>query len=353
MVRGRAIGVALLGCRHREPLPTRHLSFLHAVLPAVAAAIHHAQLAVAAEAKTRRAARPADVVSGCQLGPEPRRSPTGTPVQTERGHPSPFLDIRCLGNFTIVRDGRVIPPERFVRRRALTLLKILLLRYGQPVHREELLDLLCPEMEFEAANNCLNVAVHYLRRGLDPQADAARLSRFIQRNREYYWFDTGSPHRLDTREFVQTADLGIQLEAAGQPRAALEAYQHAITLYGGDLLAEERYSDWCALEREYLRERYLNVLRRAARLHAVLGESEAAEASYRRALQVDATLEDVHRALMELLWHAGRRDEALRQYRECRAILARELEVEPSPETEVLRQQIATNDSLVDAIPRR
>ncbi|MBI3965173.1 MAG: winged helix-turn-helix domain-containing protein [Chloroflexi bacterium] len=51
------------------------------------------------------------------------------------------------------------------RRRSLTLLKILLTRYGKPMHREELIDLLWPEADPQSAGALLNVVVHYLRRG--------------------------------------------------------------------------------------------------------------------------------------------------------------------------------------------
>ncbi|MBI2958098.1 MAG: response regulator receiver protein, partial [Chloroflexi bacterium] len=47
-----------------------------------------------------------------------------------------------------------------------------------------------------------------------------------------------------------------------------------------------------------------------------------------------------HRQLMSCLWAAGRRDEALRQFQECRRILARELDIEPLAETQALYAKI-------------
>lgn len=338
---GRSLGVAVLGCRYRAHLPTQHLSFLHAVLSSAAAALHNAQVALCEEreawlraARGRAAERTAP--EACGHGPEAvgqdgaRRAPAD----------APFLDLRCLGRFAVSSNGRPLPPERFARRRSLTLLKILLTRYGKPVHREELMELLWPETDPDSARSLLNVAVHYLRRALEPRGPRGHVSSFIRADGAWYSFDTTSPHRLDSREFLDLARLGPQLEAQGRPAEALAAYQQAIALYGGDFLEDEPYSDWCALEREELRETFLAVLHRAACLQLDGGDIEAALVCYRRALATDATLEEVHRCLMAALWRAGRRDEALRQYGNCRAVLERELGIAPAPETEALRLQI-------------
>ncbi len=333
------LGVALLGYYHREPLPTRHLSYLHHLVKVAAARIHNAQVALRHEDRAQpvAAAGPLNDSDGLATNTQAVESARPTPL----GRKAPFLDIRCLGPFMVLRDGRLVPWEQFGRRRSLTLLKILLTRYGRQVHREELMELLWPEADPRSANALLNVVVHYLRRGLEPNAPDSQPSSFIRRKGDYYYFDPQSPHRLDSHEFLRAADLGARLESEGRGAEAVDAYQRAIALYAGDFLEEDLYNDWCALEREYLRERFLTVLRRAGHLHLDRGHMDAAIACFRRALHCDGTLEDVHRALMEALWRAGRRDEALRQYRECRSTLERELGITPMPETEALYRQIA------------
>lgn len=328
-VHGQPLGAVLLACHHREPLPAQRLSVLHAALDRAALLIHNAR--AAAEQTHAERARMVQ-----RTGPT-----TGAPSHTHAPTPAPpFLDLRCLGPFAVLRDGRLVPPEQFARRRSLTLLKILLTRYGKPVHREELMELLWPEADPRAARTLLNVVVHYLRRGLEPDAPADGRSSFIHTSGDAYWFNIEAPHRLDSQEFLALARRASDEEQAGRPGEAIALYRRAIAIYQGDFLEDEPYSDWCVLEREYLRKTFLTALRHAARLHARQGEVDAAVAYYRRALHADATLEDVHRALMELLWQAGRRDEALRQYHECRAVLERELGISPMPETESLRQRI-------------
>ncbi len=58
------------------------------------------------------------------------------------------------------------------------------------------------------------------------------------------------------------------------------------------------------------------------------------------ALVREPSRESVHRALMGYLAHLGRSDEALAQFDHCRRILARELGVEPMPETERVYRKI-------------
>jgi DNA-binding SARP family transcriptional activator len=251
----------------------------------------------------------------------------------------PFLDLRCLGNLTVFRDRQRIGPSRSGRRRAWTLLKILLTSYGKPVGREVLVDLLWPGDQPPAAAAQLKVLVHDLRRSLQPRPAPESPDRFITWTGEGYAFDTASPHRLDSRDFTLLTQWGRRLEGLGDTESSLVAFQSAAGLYGGDFLEEERYSDWCAAERDYLRETFLSALRRVAAMLEQRGDVEGAIAAYRRALRTDAVLEDVHRALMRLLWEGGRRDDALRQYRALREVQGA-LDLAPGPETEGLRARI-------------
>ncbi|MBM3271276.1 MAG: winged helix-turn-helix domain-containing protein, partial [Candidatus Sericytochromatia bacterium] len=250
------------------------------------------------------------------------------------------LEIRCLGPFQLVSAGRVILPEAFKRRRSLTVLKILLARYGKPVHREELMEMLWPEQHPEESRKLLNSAIHYLRRSLAPAGEAGR-EAFILRDGESYAFDVTAAHRIDTVEFETSVREAARLESRDDAAGAAAACRQAIALYRGDFLEEDRWSDWCALEREYFRERLLSLLRTATDLHVAIGDLGAAEACCRRALQVDPVLEDVHRKLMAVLWHAGRRAEALKQFEECREVLVRELGIEPLAETRALARSIS------------
>ena len=84
----------------------------------------------------------------------------------------PVLDIRLLGGFSAT-SGEHAVPERWRLRKAKGLVKLLALAPGHQLHREQLMDLLWPELEPSAAANQLRKALHVARRNLRPGGDTA------------------------------------------------------------------------------------------------------------------------------------------------------------------------------------
>ncbi len=267
------------------------------------------------------------------------------PVNEELGRgPPAFLDIRCFGAFELYRQGKLVTPDMFQRRKTLTLLKILLIRSGHAVPRDALVEFLWPEADPRAGANRLYVLVHALRRIVEP-AQGGHHWRYICNDGDHYYFNAEAPYRLDIKEFQEHVNLGRRSERNGNMAAGIDAYEKVVSLYRGDLLEEEPYAEWCWGEREHLREEYLDVLRKLAAFYLEQGLTEKGVELYRLALRSDPLREEMHRGLMRGLWAAGRRDEALTQYKLCRDILVRELGVAPLPETERLHLSICHNIS--------
>ncbi len=386
----QTLGVVSLGYGDRHVLPGRLLTVLGSMAERLALEVANAQAAVTAEERgiaardlrlmgelsqlVERSLRPAmlrigamdgesndrartlhDVealmqssineiatVHGAMDEPGEGAEATGTTADPER---APYLDLRCFGSLSVFRNGQPLDPAQFERRRAWKLLEILLASYGKAVDREVLVDLLWPEGPSPGAAKQLKVLVHDLRRNLAPHAAPAKLSRFVVWSGQGYAFDVRSPHRLDSREFVSLMRWGERLAQLGDVDSALVAYGSATSLYTGDFLEDELYSDWCAAERDYLRESFLTLLRHTATLLLARGDDEGAISCYRRALRADEVLEDVHRELMRVLAEAGRRDDALRQYRACHATLLRRLDRTPQPDTVQLYEKIEAAES--------
>lgn len=231
------------------------------------------------------------------------------------------------------------------RRQPLTLLKILLTHYGRPLSWDRIAELLLPDNVPLNAKALVELIVHRLRRALEPEAQAGQECRFVRRSGDSYFLDPYSPHRLDSREFAEAAALGARLEAEGRLREAREVNAKAGVLYAGEFLEDEPYSDWPIAERKRLRERFVDVARRLIRLCQDEGDTESSIALCRRVLAEDETIEEFHRALMVALTRAGRKDEALRQYRSCCAVLQQELGVAPPAETTALYRRLASQTS--------
>lgn len=250
------------------------------------------------------------------------------------------LDLRFLGSFQVRRGGTPLRLDCFARRRALTLFKILVTNYGKTVVRDELFELLWPSDVPKDAAELLKIAVHYLRRGLGETHLGKTEASFISTEPNGYAFNPASPHRLDALEFEAAAEEGLRCERQGRWREALVTLRAAADMYGGDYLEDEPYSDWCVRRRRQLKETLFDVLLTTARLLRSAGDHVAAIRCYRRILELDPCLEDVHRDLMEVLCRCGRRAEALRQFEACRRALREEFDAAPVLETEALYRRI-------------
>jgi hypothetical protein len=101
---------------------------------------------------------------------------------------------------------------------------------------------------------------------------------------------------------------------------------------------EETYTARIDVEKKFVGERMASALTSS-------GDLTGATEAYRSALNVDHGREEVHRELMLVLWKAGRRDEALRQYEACRRVLFRELGTMPTRQTEHLHQAVLAGET--------
>jgi DNA-binding SARP family transcriptional activator len=186
----------------------------------------------------------------------------------------------------------------------------------------------------------LKTAVHYLRRGLGEAQNGKTETSYISTEPNGYAFSPASSHRLDALEFEARAQEGLRFERQGRWREAFVALRAAADLYRGDYLEDDPYSDWYARRRRQLREILFDVLLTTARLLRSAGDHEAAIRCYRRILELDPCLEDVHRDLMEVLSRCGKRTQALRQFEACRRALKEEFDAAPVLETETLYRSI-------------
>lgn len=257
-------------------------------------------------------------------------------VKQKPGH---VLALRCLGAFQVFRGGELIPVNRFTRTKSVTLLKILAIKRGLPLSADAIAEYLWPEESPELTAHRLEVVASDLRHVIDCRSNR-RGWQFIHNDKGSYRLALSSACLLDIDEYHRLLSLTRQLKATGKDEEAIALYQEMDGLYGGDLLEDEPYAEWCWMERETLRETHLDILRQLAAALAQKGELEPAIRYYRKALRMDPLREEIHRQLIHTLLKAGRRDEAYRQYFYCCDVLKRELGISPSDETELLHKAL-------------
>jgi DNA-binding SARP family transcriptional activator len=176
-------------------------------------------------------------------------------------------------------------------------------------------------------------------------ADALAGQPPIVHTHNYYALNLRGGVTVDVLEFESAASIGRRLHSEGSTAAAIESYERAVALYGGDLVAG---SDICELlERERLRAACLTTLARLADAHFELEKYDPARETALRLLAVDPCREDAHRMVMRAYVRSGARAQALRQYQLCRSILRDEFDAVPEPATARLFDLIRTDPSRV------
>jgi DNA-binding SARP family transcriptional activator len=81
------------------------------------------------------------------------------------------VQIRLLGGFGVAVDGQPVPEERWRRRSAADLVKLLALQSDRRMGREQVIDALWPDLLLDEAAPRLHSAAHYARTALgSPEA---------------------------------------------------------------------------------------------------------------------------------------------------------------------------------------
>ena len=246
--------------------------------------------------------------------------------------PVPQLRLRLLGGFRAERADVAWPISGWQRRSAKTLTKLLATSRGHKLHREQLLEILWPGVEADSALNSFAKALYAARRALEPE--------LLPRESSAYLILTDSMVALSPEHVSIDADRFEQLAESALLQEDVGAFEAALAAYGGELLPEDRYEDWCAQRRDYLAALHVRLLAGLAETLAKRGSHSAAAARLREVLELDPTSEDVHRRLMRLYLSAGARDQAVRQFHLCQEVLRRELDLAPGPETQTLYEDI-------------
>jgi len=322
------------------------------VLPAVERAVPGGEALVSfsdhPEPTVRRAALSAALASNhptvlsrlTELADDPDEQIASAVVATRerlRGAP-PSLRFSLLGGFRVTRSGWEIGRGSWGRPIDARLVRFLLVHKGDLVPEDLIFEALWAGRSVSSARSSLHVSVSRARRVLDlPGVEGSA----IESEGHAYGMNVESGD-IDAEAFFAAADAGLGEEGGGR-RALLE---RARSLWGGEPLPEERYSDWATAYRERLIDRYIAVLTALIDLHERAGDHGSAAELARELVDLDPLNEGAHRALMTAYARAGRTGHALRQYLECRRALVEELGMEPADATSRLQARILAGESV-------
>lgn len=246
------------------------------------------------------------------------------------------MDVRVLGHVAVVVDER---PAPLGGRRQRAVLAGLVVHGAEGVSTDALVDLVWGAAPPPSARKSLQTYVARLRRLLGPDA-------IVSRPDGYAW--ALPPEQLDATRFWAMVD---QARADPDPERRWERLGAALDLWRGEPFSDVALDGAVAAHGQRLREARLDaaVLRAAA--GAELGRHREVVADLQALLEAHPLREALWEQLLLALEGAGRHTEAIEAFGRCRAVLADELGVDPSPRLSALAERLLRRDPGADAPP--
>ena len=246
-----------------------------------------------------------------------RRLGTTTGLAGQDAPPPPGLVVGCFGEFSL-RLGGAVTDLSGVRPLARTVLRILALHAGRPVHREQLVGALWGELDADRALHNLQVSISSLRRTLGKQGACDGRS-ILARQGESYVLCFGEGSQCDLLDFDRNLREASRARQLQDTYREVEALRRAVELYAGDVLPEEGPAEWVLESRDRYRLRAAEAASALARTELCLGRREAAVAAASRSVEINPWSDESWRLLIDVLRDGGdftAAEWAHRRYRE-------------------------------------
>lgn len=251
-----------------------------------------------------------------------RGQPSGaTRVDTGDAQPAaahPRIEVRSLGELEVLADGRRVSDAEWESQKAKELF-LYLLCHRSGKRREELLEVLWPEVSVGLSRNAFYNNVYRTRRALYRECIVLEGGAYKVNPKGEFCFDL--------EEFRRLVAEAERQPGGSEKRASL--LTQAIKLYRGSFLGEF-YAEWADTIRLEAEAQYSRSLARLAGFHAARGSCEDAIRLLEELLALDRTDEAAHEQLIKLLIKRGDLQDAQRRYNLYRELMIRELKAQPS-----------------------
>lgn len=248
-----------------------------------------------------------------------------------------------LGSFKVVLDGADVTQTLRTRKES-AIFAYLVEEAPRSFPREMIAELFWPDRPGNYARMNLRQALLGVRKTLggdESSNDFLKISdAAVQFNPASAWWDTGefTGHLQATVNHAHT-HLHTCEECVQQFEQAVGCY-HGDFLDGVTLGDVNNFQEWLVVHRERYFRHMLDALRSLSKIYSQRGSFDHAYRYAWRYVDLAPLEESAHRQLMRILTLSGRRNAALQQYQFCKAIIQRELGIEPSAETKQLYANI-------------
>jgi predicted ATPase/DNA-binding SARP family transcriptional activator len=255
--------------------------------------------------------------------------------------PSDAVEFAVLGPLEVRTAAGAVSVRRGLPR---TLLLALLLRPGQTVSSDFLMDVLWGDDQPRNPANALQIQVSYLRKTLgNAEPDGAAL---LETRAGGYSLVVGRD-RIDAHVFESTAKRFVPigaLESVWALTAAVEEVDAALALWRGEALEDVAGMEFARGEATRLDELRWAATERRIELLLRLGRHMEAIGDLVQLVQLMPLRERFHEQLVLALYRSGRQADALRAYNEARRTLAEELGLDPGADLRDLQRAVLQHD---------
>ena len=244
-----------------------------------------------------------------------------------------MLEFRILGPLEVVGDEG---PVALGGQKQRALLGLLLVRAGQVVSTDRLLEELWGEHPPKAAKSSLHNVVVQLRRLLGPDVVVTRPPGYVLRV---------SAGQVDLGRFESL----VQAARHAEPEERARKLREALALWRGPPLDDLAFESFAQGEIRRLEELRLEALEERIDADLAVGAGGELVAELESLVEASPLRERLRGQLMLALYRAGRQAEALDAYHAARHTLGEELGIDPSPELQSLYGAILRQEATLQA----
>jgi DNA-binding SARP family transcriptional activator len=253
----------------------------------------------------------------------------------------PAVSIRTLGTFQITYDGVPISNTVWKSKKGRDLLKALVAR-RRPTPRDQLMELLWPEVAPAVAANRLSVLLSTVRDVLQPylagEDPFVTTDGAVALNRARV--------NVDVEDFLGQANAALDAHRASEPDV-IARLAGALTAHTGEFLEDDPYQEWAVELADEVQATHIALLRALAARLRDAGDIDGVMRYTLRLLKHDPYDEETHLSLVAALFDAGRLGQARRHYQTYARRMA-EIRIRPRPLPEMtsrgIKRALTTTD---------
>lgn len=270
-------------------------------------------------------------------------------LEAARAHletlPPPLLHAQLLGEFRVTRAGVALTEAEWHRPIVQRLFQYFALHRNEPLARDQILDDLWRESDPQNAAVTFRTVFSRLRAALEPHLRPKAPSRYFAVEGDVYRFDPFDRVSVDAEHFTQTVRRVLKDAAQHDVPPLPQEFVTALSEYH-PLLPHLPLEEWLLEPRERLNALYVEGCLYVAQAQLTYNRLADALDWANKTIATASWSEEAYQVLMRAHARQGNRTLAFKAYNDAVIALQRELDLEPSPLTEWLAQQLRAGEEI-------